>query len=312
MAKKAKNLAFAVDVGGTNLRVAIVDDKGKIIVKNVVKTVRKGKSGNVVAEQVIREIKNIAPKAKLWEYMKGIGVSIAGPIDLKKGRSVNPPNMNFKFVPIVAPLKKEFKLPVHLINDCNAGVLGEKYFGAEKKYNNLVYITISSGIGGGAVVNNNLLTGKDGNAAEVGHMAVDTKYNVACTCGKGRGHWEAYAYGNNIPKFFRIFNDLETKFPSGAKDIFDAARKKDKIALKFMEELGRINGRGLSNVIAAYDPEIVVLGGAVALNNGDLLLKYAKKNIDKFLKLPKIKISSLGENTPLLGASSMVFELSCG
>lgn len=309
MLKKAKNLAIAVDVGGTNLRTAIIDEKGKIIAKNIAKTVREGKSGNVVAEQIISEIKRLIGGSNAKKY-EGIGVSIAGPIDLKKGGSANPPNMNFKFVPILAPLKKAFRLPVYLINDCNAGALGEKYFGAGKKFGNLVYITMSSGIGGGAIVNNNLLLGKDGNAAEIGHMTVDTEYNLSCSCKKGRGHWEAYVSGNNMPKFFRVWakkNHLEIGFPSGAKDIFGAARRKDKTVLRFMEELGKINGRGISNVIAAYDPEIIFFGGAVALGSGNLVLRYAKKNIDKFLRLPKIEITALSENAPLLGASVEVF-----
>ena len=101
-------------------------------------------------------------------------------------------------------------------------------------------------------------------------------------------------------------NYLEAELPSEAKAIFQAVRNKDKITLKFMEELGKINGRGISNVIAAYDPGIIILGGAVALSSGDLVLRYAKKNIDKFLRLPEIKISNLGENAPLLGAAAMV------
>jgi glucokinase len=307
--KITKNLAIAVDIGGTNLRMAIVGSGGKIIKKNVAKTIRKGKSGSVVAEQIINEIKRLAGKNSLKKYA-GIGVSIAGPIDYVKGASVNPPNMNFAFVPIVGPLKYALGLSVSIINDCNAGALGEKYFGAGKKVDNLVYITMSSGIGGGAIMNNNLLLGKDGNAAEIGHMTVDTKYNLACTCQKGRGHWEAYASGNNIPKFFRAWtekNNLETKFPSTAKDIFETARKKNKITLRFMEELGKINGRGISNVVAAYDPEIIILGGAVTLGNGDLVLRYAKKHIEKLLKLPEIKITKLGENAPLLGAAALAF-----
>ncbi|TSA44565.1 ROK family protein [bacterium] len=165
---------------------------------------------------------------------------------------------------------------------------------------------MSSGIGGGAIVNNCLLLGKDGNAAEIGHMHVGSEYNLKCSCGKGRGHWEAYASGNNIPKFFRAWAKSRHSMPKAA-DIFDAARKKNKTALRFMEELGKINGRGLSNVIAAYDPEIIVLGGAVALNNGDLVLKYANNYIDKFLRWPKLEITSLGENAPLLGAAASVF-----
>ncbi len=303
----AKNLALAVDVGGTNLRTAVISKNGKIIAKGFAKTARKGKSGKVIAEQIVREIKKITGIGEMKDC-EGIGVSIAGPIDYKKGASLNPPNMNFSFVPVVKPLEKAFKIPVYIINDCNAGALGEKYFRKGRKVENLVYITISSGVGGGAIVNNKLLLGKDGNAAEVGHLTVDTKYSLPCSCRRGRGHWEAYASGNNIPKFFRSFFNLKTKFPGEAKEIFEAVAKKDKMVLEFMKELGKVNGRGISNVIAAYDPELIILGGAVALNNFDIIIKYALPNIDRFLRIPKISKSSLGEDAPLFGAAAVVFE----
>ncbi len=292
------------------MRTAIVDGGGKIIKKNIAKTVREGKSGKVVADQIIGEIKKLIGGDSSERNYKGIGVSIAGPIDRKKGASANPPNMNFGFVPIVEPLKRAFRLPVSIINDCNAGALGEKYFGAGKKSRDIVYVTMSSGVGGGAIVNGNLLLGKNGNAGEIGHMAVDTKYNLSCTCRKGSGHWEAYASGSNIPKFFRIWaksRRLEVRFPSEARDIFEMARRKDKVVFRFMEELGKINGQGISNVIAAYDPEMIFLSGAVALNNFSLIMKYLKPHVDNFLKMPKIVKSSLGDDAPLLGAAALVF-----
>lgn len=309
MAKNENNLAIAVDIGGTNLRTAIIDEKGKIIAKNSVRTVQKGKSGAAVSNQVIGEIKKLASGYNPKKF-KGIGVSIASPINYEIGAGINAPNINFKIIPVADPLKKYFGLSVRLINDCNAGAMGEKYFGLGKKINNLVFITISSGIGGGVIAGGILLLGKDGNAAEIGHMVVDTEYNLFCTCRKGRGHWEAYASGSNMPKFFKIYakkNNLEVPLLSEAKDIFETAKRKDAISLKFMDELGKINGRGISNVIAAYDPEIIVFGGAVALNNGEILLKFAKKYVDKFLRIPQVKITSLGENAPLLGAAALVF-----
>lgn len=309
---RSKLLAIAVDIGGTNLRVAIVSNEGRIIRRSITKTIKKGKSGEAVAEQVIGEIIKIGGigEGRNWKKYKGIGVSIAGPINYQKGGSVNPPNMNFKFVPVVSPLEREFGLPVFMVNDCNAGVVGEKCFGAGKKSENLVYITVSSGVGGGAIVNGNLLLGKDGNAVEIGHMIVDTEYSLLCSCKKGRGHWEAYTSGNNIPKFFQAWarkKNLDFRSPNSTKEIFEAAKRKEKIALEFVKELGRINGRGISNVIAAYDPELIVLGGAVALNNFSWLMRYAIPNLDKFLKKPKIVKSSLGESAPLMGAAAIVF-----
>jgi glucokinase len=303
-----KNLAIAVDIGATNLRTAIVDDKGVIKKKIIAKTVREGNSF-AISKQVIGEI-NLLLKGEAKNNIRGIGVSIAGPLDYKRGGSINPPNLNFKYIPIVGPLGKAFPFPVVFYNDCNVGVLAEKFFGDGKKVKNVVYITISTGVGGGVFMDGRLLLGKDGNAAEVGHITVDTLYNLPCTCKYGSGHWEAYASGRNIPKFFKAWAkklNLDFRCPNSAKDIFDAAKVRNKICLGFIEELGKINGRGISNVIAAYDPELIVLGGSVILNNSQLILKPAQKHIEKFLRQPKIKVSILGENTPLLGAAASVF-----
>jgi glucokinase len=305
----SKNLAIAVDIGGTNLRTAIVNKSGKIIAKKVSFTPQKGRSGAIIAEKIredVEELLKVVDKNKI----RGIGVCIASPIDLERGGAVNPPNIGFKFVPVVQPLEKKLNLPVKIMGDCKSAILGEKYFGAGKKVDNLVYVTISSGIGAGVIANGNIISGKDGNAGEVGHMIIDTIYSLPCRCKRGRGHWEAYASGINIPKFFKAWaekNNLDIRFPNLARDIFDSARKKDKNADKFMEELGRINGAGFSNIITAYNPELIVLSGSVALNNFEIIMKYAKKNIDRFLTMPKITRSKLGDNAPLLGAAASVF-----
>ncbi|MFA5871497.1 MAG: ROK family protein [Parcubacteria group bacterium] len=306
--RNQKNLAIAVDIGATNFRTAIVDDKGRIIKKILTKTVRQG-NNFAISKQITRET-NLLLKDQSKANILGLGVSIAGPIDFKRGGSINPPNLYFNCIPIVDPLKKVFSFPVVLYNDCNVGVLAEKFFGEGKKISNVVYITMSTGVGGGVFMDGRLLLGKDGNAAEVGHITVDTQYNLTCTCKKGRGHWEAYASGRNIPKFFKAWTkgkNLDFRKLNSAKDIFEEAKSGDKICLWFIEDLGKINGRGISNVIAAYDPELIVLGGSVVLNNKQLILKPALKNVDKFLRQPKIKVSILGEDAPLLGAAASVF-----
>jgi len=162
-------------------------------------------------------------------------------------------------------------------------------------------------------VDNHLLRGQNYNAAEIGRFIVDTKYNLLCGCKKGYGHWEGYCSGNNMPRFFKYWlksNRIKKKYPvKTAKDIFDLAKKADKIILKFLEEVGQINARGISNVIIAYDPKIIIIGGAVFLNNKKFILPHIKKNIDKYLVPPKIIATPLKENTCLLGAAALVFYL---
>ncbi len=206
---------------------------------------------------------------------------------------------------------KRIKKPVYLLNDCGAAVLGEKHFGAGKGLNNLVYVTLSSGIGGGAMVDGHLLSGERGNAVEIGHLVVETSYNLKCGCGKGQGHWEGYGSGESLPKFFKFWlkkkkRKLNFKV-STAKDIFEAAKKKKRLALAFVEELAKINARAVSDIIVAYEPVLITLGGAVALNNQSLILRL-KKYVDHYLKIPEIRITPLGEEAVLYGGLAMVFE----
>ncbi len=296
--------AIAVDVGATNTRVALVSPQGEVLKKVTARTPVGDPDPMAIALDVIARIHAIADAGEL-AAVAGIGICTAGPVDLRSGAIVNPPNMPYSRVPLVRPLSEHFGLPVRLVNDARAGVLGEVRFGAGRGCRNVVYITISTGIGGGAYVNGRLLLGADGNAAEVGHLIVDTCYNLGCGCGLC-GHWEGYASGRNLPAFFRAWCGGEGFAPAGmetARAIFDAARRDDPLALRFMEELGRINGRGVSNVIVAYNPEVIVLDGAVVQNNPDLIVPCLERHIDRYLRIPAIRVSPLRGEAPLLGAA---------
>ena len=305
-----KEAAIAIDLGATNLRVAIISKRGKCLKKIQSKTPKKGSSPQIIITEIIRLIQIILKDSKT--NFKGICVSAAGPIDHQKGEIVNPPNIPFKKIPIIKPLNKFFKLPVSLYNDCNAAVWGEKHFGAGRKFKNIVYITISSGIGGGAIVDGHLLLGKSGSAVEIGHFKIDTKYNFPCGCKKGKGHWEGYCSGNNLPRFFKFWlkkNKIKfsAKNTKTSKDIFGSARKKEKIVLRFLEEIGKLNAAGLNNVIVAYDPEIITLGGSVVLCNKEFIFPYFRKYLENYLKVPKIIVTPLKEDVVLFGAASLVF-----
>lgn len=308
-----KKLAIAVDLGASNIRVALVSKEGKILKKEREKTKKEGKTGSVVTKQIIALISNIIAQ-KPRNNIFGIGISSIGPLDYNKGGPMNSPNVPYKFIPLVEPLKKTFSLPVPvcLYNDANAAALGEKYFGAGKNVNNLVYITISTGIGGGAIVDGKLLFGRGGNAAEMGHLIVDTTYNLLCTCRKGIGHWEALASGTNLPRFFRVWQEhagkKDTIQTQTAKEIFDLAHKKNAIAIEFLDELSKVNARAISNIIAAYDPELISIGGSVALHNPSFILNGINTYVDHYLKVPKIQITKLGDDIGLLGTASAVFQ----
>lgn len=304
----ANKKAITVDLGASRLRVAFVDKSGKISHRAEEPTKKDDNSGLIISYQITNLVNKLIKKDSDPKNTKGIGLSVPGPVDTTLGEIINSPNIPYAKIPVLGPLKKAFHYPISFLNDCDAGVLGEKYFGCGKNHKNIVYITFSSGIGGGAIVNNHLVLGKSGNASQVGHFTVDTFYDFPCSCKKGSGHWEGYASGQNIPRFFSFWLKKEKKsIPkfdySSAKNIFEAARKKEKIAKEFIEKLRFINGKGLSNTIIAYEPEVLSISGSVALHNQEFFIKNADKYIDKYLTLPRICISPLGEDSPLLGAA---------
>ncbi len=298
-------------MGASYVRVALIAADGAIVYTAKEETKKEGKNGTVVTRQIIRMIHRMraAQKHRIQKIV-GIGVSSFGPLNYDRGGPEHGPNVPFEFIPLAGPMEKEFSLPVRLLNDGNAAVLGEQRFGAGRGLDNLVYVTLSTGIGGGAIVNGTLLLGQEGNATEVGHFIVDTEYRLPCTCGKGIGHWEAYASGRNIPRFFKHWAGMrhkksEKQFQT-AKDIFAAGGSHDPLAASFLDELSKINARAVSSVIAAYNPRLITFGGSVSLANRHVIVEGLKKYVDRFLKLPLMKITPLGEDAALLGAAASI------
>lgn len=305
---------IAVDIGATKIRVASGNMEG-IDEKITEKTDRRnGPEG--VSLQIIRMIR------ELVDSPEAIGVGSIGPIDLETGMITNTPNYPFKEIPVVKPLQQEFEIPVKIVNDCTAGVLGEHVYGAGKGIYNLFYVTISTGLGGGAMVDGHLLVGKDGNAVEVGHLTIHPDSEIICGCGCP-GHWEAYCSGMNIPRFAQTLlrrsewrNSLLAVLCGGdakaitTETIFDAAKQGDEAALWIVDEIGKINAVGVADIVNAYDPELMTIGGSVALNNPDLILTPIQRYVAGHVinRLPEIMITPLGGDIVLYGALALALD----
>ncbi len=317
----------AIDLGATNLRVALGLSDGHILGKRVELTdVITGPEA--ISLQIIRMIKSLQLELGLTlEDFVGIGIGSIGPLDLKRGGVDKPANIpHYDFIPLVKPLSQEFKVPVELLNDCVAAAVGEKSFGDSKSEENLVYITIGTGIGGGAYVNGQLLLGKDGNAHEIGHLVIDFEGKLICGCGK-RGHWEAYCSGRNLPNYAKLileekrWRDFEKsllyRYVEGdlkkmtAKNIYDGAKAGDEFCLEIVKSAGRLNAIGFANVINVYDPSLIIVGGAVTLRNEELVLSPIQRYVSEYSinKLPIIKVTRLGEGVTLYGALAAAFGL---
>jgi len=257
--------------------------------------------------------------------LEGVGIASAGPLDLKKGVLIKPANLPFEYAPLTEPISRELRLPAYLVNDCTAAVLGERVFGAGKGLDNIVYITIGTGIGGGAIVDGCLLLGKDGNAVEIGHLTIDFKGRLKCGCGK-KGHWEAYCSGRNIPNFVRMRLEEIDKtivekslfyakvngnlFHLSSEILFNAAKEGDKLSLQLVEEIGVLNAIGFANVINAYDPSLITVGGTVTLENKKLILSPVRRYVRNYVvnRVPKIIVTPLGDDVGIFGAVAAVLK----
>ncbi|KXB00964.1 hypothetical protein AKJ41_03245 [candidate division MSBL1 archaeon SCGC-AAA259O05] len=321
----SESLAVGVDIGGTNLRGVIANEAGEFLFREKEKINTKDKKG--ISRQIIKLVDDFCESAKIEvNDLKGIGIASTGPMKRKEGVLIEPTNIPFDEVPLKEPIEKKIDIPVSLINDCIAGVLGEKEYGigSERNVENLVYVTMGTGIGGGAIVDNHLLIGEGGNAAEIGHFTVDPEERLECGCGK-KGHWEAYCSGKNIPNYLRlrfseigderVQNSLLHDLVSGdyseidAKLFFDAVRKEDELANQIAEEIGNLNAIGFSNVIDAYAPSLITVGGSVALKNEKIVLPPVQKQVKNHIRNiePEIAITPLKEDVGLYGAVAEAF-----
>ena len=297
-----------VDLGATNVRVSYGNAEG-LREKITEKTDREsGPEG--VADQIIQMLELIDVR------LSAIGVGSIGPIYLETGTIINTPNLPFERISVVEPLSEAYKVPVGMLNDCSAAVLGEQVFGAGKGLKNLAYVTLSTGLGGGAIVDGNLLVGKDGNAVEVGHLTIDPNSPLVCGCGC-KGHWEAYCSGSNIPDYARLLleelelDDSDLVSISGGdrenittEGLYKAASTGDPTAQVIVKRIGEVNAIGIADMVNVFDPELVTIGGSVALNNPELTLDPIVENIDNHLinRRPEIMITPLGADAVLHGA----------
>ncbi|MEM1601204.1 MAG: ROK family protein [Sulfolobales archaeon] len=313
---------IAVDVGATNLRVGIYTQNCETLKSVTIRTPTEGGPDSI--SEVIHELSiKLLSELRLNKHeIVGIGVGTIGPLNIKKGEVVGTPNLPLRSFRLREPLMEFFNTDnVFVVNDCVAAVWGEKLFGHGAYLNNIVYVTISTGIGGGVIVDNNLLLGKDGNAHEVGHVVVNYNGGLRCNCG-GIGHWEAYASGSGIIKFVKHY--IESRKPTRSTTLyellrsdsltperfFDLVRSNDELANEICYELCRINAAGLASIINVYDPELITIGGSVALANYELIIEPAISQLHLYTinRAPEIKPTKLGKEAVLKGAASLVIK----
>jgi len=301
---------IGIDIGGTKIAIGRADSRG-----NLEDSVRFPTDVSRGYRSILGEI--IEKTSKLFERdsVKAIGIGCGGPLDSKKGRILSPPNLpGWDDVPLVDDVKGVFNVPVYLENDANAAALGEFYFGAGKDVSNMVYMTLSTGIGGGIILNNKLIHGVRDSGGEVGHQTI-LPDGPLCNCGN-RGCLEALSSGTGIAKIFRekLASGRESIVTSWVKDpeeisakiIADAAKAGDSLSKEVWDSAIYYLGIGISNIVTIVSPEMVVLGGSLTKYGESLFVNVRKivKERARLVPVDEIKIvpAQLGDNVGILGA----------
>lgn len=258
------NMIIGVDLGGTKILTSLADTEGKIISTVRIDTQAKLGPEKVIAN-IIKSINLVAKQARVpLSRISKIGIGAPGPI-LGQAIVVSPPNLpGWRNVNIKSILQRELNKKIYVENDANAAAFGEFSFGAGKGFKNLIYITLSTGIGGGIIIDGKVYTGSIGTAGEIGHMVIDPK-GPKCGCGN-RGCLEALAAGPAIAKMAGQKSALEAEL---------AARRGNKKAQNAINKAAKYIGIGIGNLNNILNPDIFVIGGGVS-NMGRLLLDPVK------------------------------------
>lgn len=310
-------IVVGIDLGATNYRVAVARNDSTI--ERLKRPTPDVPTGRAVIDEVIESIDEILALADLSrDAVAGIGVGSIGPLDAESGVVIAPPNLSgsIEGIPLAGPLRDAIGVPVRVENDAIAALVAERA-AMDDPPPNMAYVTFSTGVGAGIAVDGTVLRGWGGNAAEVGHFVVDPDDGRTCGCGRD-GHWEAYAGGDNIPSYTRSLGDSfegETDLPLdgsefSAADVFDSAGE-DVLADIVIHRLARWNAIGLATVTHAYAPELISIGGAVALENPELVIEPIRDRLPPLVttRVPELRATPLGNDAVLDGGLELAREV---
>ncbi len=304
---------IAIDIGGTQMRAASYHPHSLEPVH--INRIPSQSPGEKPQERLVHLLHEIWPKD---EEVEAIGIAVAGPLDLEAGIIEKSPNIpDFDNFPIVSFLDEHFQVPVFLGNDANLAALGEWKYGAGQKHQDLIYFTISTGIGSGVISGGQMLIGSKGMAAELGHVTILPEGPV-CSCGH-RGHLEAIASGTAIAHW--VSQQLESGQSSSlegqsnvtAYTIAQAAHKGDLLSLAAFQRAGETLGLAIVNFLHIFNPSLLIFGGGVS-KSIDLLLPHIHKVMQAEVFAPgyldnlEITRAALGDDAGLLGALALARE----
>ncbi len=319
---KGSQPVLAIDLGGTKIMAAIISPQGQVMANEYHLTLAKEGPQSVI-NRIFSAIDHLLEVRNLdLSQLHGISIAGAGAIDLDRGVVTSSPNLpGWHDVPLRNIVSSKYKVNTFLINDANAAALGEHEFGAGKGVDNLILLTVGTGIGGGIIINGRLYSGSSGSAGEIGHMTIDVN-GPRCSCGN-IGCLEMLASGTAIAReaIRRISRGersvlaemVEGKIENITAELVGmAAQGGDSLALEVISQAATYLGVGLVNLVNIFNPEMIIVGGGV-MRMGDLLLEPARQVVkERAFQLAaqavRIVPSQLGDNAAVLGAAIFAYE----
>ncbi|MFC1861860.1 ROK family protein [Chloroflexota bacterium] len=322
MGENHDTLSLGIDLGGTKILTAVVNDKGELLSRDhSITPAREGQQA--VVKSILESVGRALDQAHIAAAdLAAIGLGAPGLSNPETGILFTSPNLpGWKDVHLRDIIEKELGRKVFLINDANAAAVGELYFGAGRGALNFIYITVSTGIGGGIIIDGKIYTGSVGTAGELGHMVIDDE-GPQCNCGN-RGCWEALASGTALAREARhgikeVATTSILKYADGniekvnAEAIHEAAQAGDSLATELITETAYYLGVGLSNLINIFNPEVIIIGGGLS-NIGDMLLKPAfeeagRRAFRQSYQAVRFTRAELGRNSGVLGAAAYALD----
>lgn len=304
---------FGIDLGGTTVKLGLFDEKGTILDKWEIPT-RKENNGSLILQDIADAI-----LAKMEERsidkkdVIGAGMGVPGPVDAK-GIVHKCVNLGWGEMNVADDLSAKLGFPVKAGNDANVAALGELWQGGGKGYRNMVAVTLGTGVGGGVIIEGQMIAGATGAAGEIGHIHVEDKETEVCGCGK-KGCLEQYASATGIVRLAqrRLAKDDKPSIlrenEVGGKAVWDAVKSGDELAIEVAEQFGEYLGKGLASIADVVNPEVFVIGGGVS-KAGEVLLPYIEKNFHKYVfhacDGAKCVLATLGNDAGIVGAARLI------
>ncbi|MBD3007697.1 MULTISPECIES: ROK family glucokinase [unclassified Streptomyces] len=307
-------LTIGVDIGGTKIAAGVVDEEGSILETSQVSTPH-------TPEGVVDAIADAVRIVSEGHDIEAVGIGAAGYVDDKRATVLFAPNINWRHEALKDKVEQRVGLPVVVENDANAAAWGEYRFGAGVGHDDVVCITLGTGLGGGIIIGGKLHRGRFGVAAEFGHIRV-VPDGLLCGCGS-QGCWEQYASGRALVRYARqraaatpenatVLLGLGDGTSEGieGKHISDAARQGDPVAIDSFRELARWAGAGLADLASLFDPSAFIVGGGVS-DEGDLVLEPIRKSFRRWLvgnqwrPHAQVLAAQLGGKAGLVGAADL-------